>query len=152
MKYVLISRILNLIVKKQMPAKTFLDSNIILYSVSNDPKKKYALSLMQSGSYISTQVLTECANVCLKKLKFPEEKTTEIIMRLEGRMTTISVSPEMIVKAIAVSARYRFHFYDSLIIAAAILSGCDTLYSEDMHHGQVIEGVKITNPFLGEEL
>ena len=44
--------------------------------------------------------------------------------------------------------RHGLRIYDSLIIAAALEAGCDTLYSEDMQHGQVIEGIRIENPFL----
>jgi predicted nucleic acid-binding protein len=40
------------------------------------------------------------------------------------------------------------HFFDSLIIAAALSAGCDRLYSEDLQHGQLIEGLTIVNPFL----
>ena len=43
--------------------------------------------------------------------------------------------------------RYRFSFYDSLIVAAALEAGCKTLYSEDLQHAQEIEGLTIANPF-----
>jgi predicted nucleic acid-binding protein len=50
-------------------------------------------------------------------------------------------------------ARYRFSYFDSLIIAAALAAGCSTLYSEDMQHGQVIAGrLTISNPFLADSV
>jgi len=49
--------------------------------------------------------------------------------------------------ALDLHARYQFSFYDSLIIAAALAAGCTRLYSEDLQHGQRIEGLTIENPF-----
>ena len=58
-------------------------------------------------------------------------------------------NPETIKKAIEIANKYGFSFYDSLIINAAIESGCKMLYSEDMQHGQVIEKkLTIINPFV----
>ena len=56
---------------------------------------------------------------------------------------------QTIFKACDVAKRYKFSFYDSLIIAAALGSNCDVLYSEDLHHNQKIDGVlTIINPFV----
>ena len=51
-------------------------------------------------------------------------------------------------QALALNARYRYSFYDSLIIAAALEAGCQRLLSEDMQHGQQIEQLRIVNPFI----
>ena len=51
-------------------------------------------------------------------------------------------------RALEIQARYRYGFYDSLIIAAALEAGCQRLLSEDMQHGQQIEHLRIVNPFL----
>jgi predicted nucleic acid-binding protein len=56
----------------------------------------------------------------------------------------------ILVDALRITERYRFSLWDSLIIAAAIAAGCDRLMSEDMSHGQTIEGLAIVNPFVGE--
>ena len=50
--------------------------------------------------------------------------------------------------AFGFSARYGFRIYDSLIVVSALEAGCTTLYTEDLQHGQVIEGLRIENPFL----
>jgi predicted nucleic acid-binding protein len=50
-------------------------------------------------------------------------------------------------KALEVRARYAFSFWDSSVVAAALESGCDRLYTEDLSHGQVVEGLTIVNPF-----
>ena len=51
-------------------------------------------------------------------------------------------------KALAIAERHQLNIYDANIWAAAILAGCDTLYSEDMHAGLMIEGTTLQNPFL----
>ena len=50
-------------------------------------------------------------------------------------------------RALDVQDRYRFHFYDSLIVAAALDAGCDRLYSEDLQDGQRVEDLTVENPF-----
>ena len=55
----------------------------------------------------------------------------------------------LIRKAFEIQRKYKFGYYDCLIISAALRADCDTLLSEDMHHGQKIEGtLNIVNPFL----
>ena len=58
-------------------------------------------------------------------------------------------TPELYLRALDLRERYGFSFYDSLIIAAALEAGCTRLYTEDMQHGQQIQGLAIENPFLG---
>ena len=50
-------------------------------------------------------------------------------------------------QALELKARWKFSFYDSLIVAAALEAGCKRLYSEDLQHGQRIQGLRIENPF-----
>ncbi len=136
-----------------MHAKFFCDTNVILEMLGSEAhKREVALALFDKGPVLSTQVLSECSNVCLRKFKFSSSFIKNFLMELTIGTHLVPVDMEAIQKAVDINTRYHFSFYDCLIIAAAILSGCDTLYSEDMHHGQVIEGVKITNPFLGEKL
>jgi len=52
-------------------------------------------------------------------------------------------------RGLELQARYRYHFYDALIIAAALDAGCTRLYSEDLQHDQKTEGLRIENPFIG---
>ena len=51
-------------------------------------------------------------------------------------------------QAIGLAARWKYSFYDSLIIAAALQSECEILYSEDLQHEQEVEGVTLMNPFF----
>ena len=57
------------------------------------------------------------------------------------------MSVELYNRGIAIQARYRFSFYDSLIVAAAVEAGCSTIYSEDLQHGQRIEQLTLIDPF-----
>jgi predicted nucleic acid-binding protein len=60
-----------------------------------------------------------------------------------------AIASEQVIKAIEIRGRYGFSYWDSLIVATALLSGCSILYSEDMQHDQVIESMlKIINPFI----
>jgi predicted nucleic acid-binding protein len=59
----------------------------------------------------------------------------------------VQPSAELFRAGLALQARYRFGFYDSLIVAAALSAGCARLYSEDLQHGQRIEGLTIEDPF-----
>ena len=72
-----------------------------------------------------------------------------------SRYLDVVLEPLMVVPAstrlyrdgLAIQARYRFSFYDSMIVAAALSAGCMTLYSEDLQHGQRIEGMTVVDPF-----
>ncbi len=127
----------------------FADTNVIIYSVSDDNDKRLqALKIIAQKPVISTQVLTETANTLLRKLKFVSQDIHTILVRLIAECDVVAVQPETILSAIMIAERYRFSFYDSLIIATALKENCTTLYSEDMQDGQLIENkLLIINPF-----
>lgn len=59
------------------------------------------------------------------------------------------VNSKVILKAIDISIKYQYSFFDSLMITSAIIENCSVLYSEDLHHNQIIENtLTITNPFI----
>ncbi len=61
----------------------------------------------------------------------------------------VPIMPDTILQALALAQKYRYAYYDSLILAAALSSGCEMLATEDMQHGQVIEEtLKIRCPFV----
>jgi len=131
-----------------VPSKAFLDTNILLYLLSADAAKaERAEALVGEGGVISIQVLNEFASVASRKLRMT---IPEIRQCLEPIVQVCSVEPitlETHVRGLGVAARYGFSIYDSMIVAAALLSGCGTLYSEDFHHRQRIDGLLISNPF-----
>ena len=63
-------------------------------------------------------------------------------------MNKVGPSVELLSQTLQIRTETSYAFYDSLIIAAAQLSGCSTLYSEDMQHQQLVGGVRIVNPFV----
>lgn len=104
---------------------------------------------MLNNVYISTQVLNETTNVLSKKHNIAWADLVNLITDFENNFFIQTLSSSEIKKACAIADRYGFSFFDSLIIASAIESGCSILYSEDMHNGQVIDNkIRILNPFL----
>ncbi|MXY00628.1 MAG: PIN domain-containing protein [Chloroflexi bacterium] len=97
---------------------------------------------------ISHQVVQEALNVLASKLGATAGQQLEIFDNVLCTLWRIPPTADLYRRAVAVSERYRFGFYDSLVIAAALEYGCDFLYSEDLQHGQVVDTVTIRNPFL----
>lgn len=132
-----------------MSAKAFLDTNVLIYSIGNDDAKKAAaIELLTAGALISTQNLNEAANVMRKKLKCNYSTIRRVLDKFVEQSILFTPSYATILSALTLAEHTGYGFYDSLIIASAMESGCDILYSEDMQNGQEIEGrLKIANPF-----
>jgi predicted nucleic acid-binding protein len=129
----------------------FIDTNIVIYSLSDNEQKQYkALALLADYPVVSVQVLSEAANVMRRKLDFDIPSIRTVINRISQECRSIeSISLTTLNGALAIAERYNFSHYDSLIVAAALQADCTILYSEDMQHGQLIEGrMTIMNPFL----
>jgi predicted nucleic acid-binding protein len=140
-----------------MNAKYFLDTNIFIYALEGVPAQKAAIAqelidkaIGEGTGIISYQVIQECLNVATGKARLalaPEE--------LEGLLNNILFplckvfpsTPGFYARALDIRTRYRFHFYDALIVTAALEAGCERLYSEDLQHGQTIGHLRIENPF-----
>jgi len=131
--------------------KVFLDSNVALYLLSGDAiKADRAEGLMAEGGVISVQVLNEIANVTRRKLAMSWHETNDVLDAVRAVCTTEPLTVETHDTGRRISERYGLSVYDSMIAAAALLAGCDVLYSEDMHDGLVIEErLRIVNPFVG---
>jgi len=132
----------------------FLDANVILYLFSRDGRKRGIAenivdTALHSDASISFQVVQEVLNVMTRRAgdsmypDDPHESLEDVLVPLWSVMP----SQRLYERALAVQSRYRYSFYDSLIIAAALEAGCSRLYSEDLQNGQRIEGLTITNPF-----
>ncbi len=137
---------------KQTADKIFFDSNIIVYCYTEtEPEKQVtAFKIIDDcqNPFISTQVLQEFCNVAHKKFSAKEIDIEQAISEVESLFSVHKNSVSTIRKANDIKSKYGFSFYDSLIIAAALECGCDTLYSEDLHDGQLIENtLTIVNPF-----
>jgi predicted nucleic acid-binding protein len=132
-----------------MNAKAFLDTNIIVYAfTANDPRSEKAEALLAAGGVISVQVLNEFVNVSRRKNRRDWGEIQDALSVLRTLLDPPQpLTIEVHEAAIGIARDYGFHFYDSLIVAAALRAGCSFLYSEDLHHRQTIERLTIHNPF-----
>ena len=135
--------------------KVFFDSNILIYSVDerDSLKQKIAIDLINKAMQnkigaISTQSLQEFFSVTTKKLNVSKEVAKEYMDFFVDNFPVTQVTLSNIYKAIDISIQTQFSFWDSLIVSAAHSSGCVIVYSEDMNHNQLVNGVKIINPFI----
>ena len=134
-----------------MPAKPFLDSNVVLYLLSGDQAKAdRAESLLNEGAVISVQVLNEVTNVLRRKLKMDWPEIREFLALLLSFVMVEPLSVDVHEEGLRLAERYGFSVYDAMIVAAARLAGCGVLWSEDMQDGLVVEGkLRVCNPFSG---
>jgi predicted nucleic acid-binding protein len=134
-----------------MKGKVFVDTNLWVYLYSDKPKADRVRSLLDkhfAELIISTQVLGELFNVLVKKGFKSKEKAQEIISDLVENFRVIEIDKSFVLKGIEISIEYGYSYWDSLIIASALENDCSTLFTEDMHHGQLIERkLKISDPF-----
>jgi predicted nucleic acid-binding protein len=128
----------------------FADSNILLYLFSEDQiKKEIAFRIFNQHPVITLQVIGENLNVCLRNFKFTYDRALEHTRELEKNCEVKSTSMATIESALYLSKRYKYSFWDCMILASALENNCTVVYSEDMQHHQVIEKkLKIVNPFI----
>lgn len=133
--------------------RCFIDTNLLIYADSGDEpvKQRIALSLLKQlrlnqKGVLSTQVLNEYCNVALNKLKLPHADIREQ-MQFWEQYEVVQVTPAIIHMGLDLHQTRSLGFFDALIVAAAKTSGCTVLYSEDMNAGEMVNGVKIVNPF-----
>jgi len=136
-----------------MKDKIYFDTNIWVYSALKNEneleKREKALDLIQSDAelFASTQVLNEFYNVLLK-YKVADVQIVIYIKEIIENTTVSSQNIETLKKAWEIKQKYFFSLWDSLILASALENNCSILYTEDMHHNQLIENtLKIVNPF-----
>ncbi|MBI5750339.1 MAG: PIN domain-containing protein [Nitrospinae bacterium] len=129
----------------------FIDSNILIYSYSSTEigkKDKVLLILENEEIAISTQVINEFIWIMSRKFNVDMESLKVINNNLFEIFNVGMVSKATIDKAIDIAKSYKYAYWDSLMLSSALESRCIAIYSEDMQHGQNIEGVRIINPFL----
>jgi predicted nucleic acid-binding protein len=129
--------------------KAFFDTNVLVYTVTLDPRKRQADRILRTGGIVSVQVLDEFANVARNKLRHEWRTITYALEQF--RLSFEAVCPLTLdthVAAVSLAENHRLSFYDALIVASAIEAGCDTLYTEVMQHDRAIGGLTIRNPFI----
>lgn len=138
-----------------MSSRTFLDSNVLVYSVDDSPVEKAKheravelLSTQPESLVVSSQVLQEFYVVTTRKLKNPlsEERAARAIRGI-AKLDVVGVDAPLVLAAVDTSRTVQISLWDALIIEAASRAGCERVLSEDLNASQVISGVRIENPF-----
>jgi predicted nucleic acid-binding protein len=128
---------------------SFLDSNIVLYLASEDLlKADRAQELVAEGGTISVQVLNEIANISGRKMGLSWAETRNFLLMIRGLLKVEPITIEIHDVGISLAERYQLSVYDSMIVSAALSAECDTLLSEDLQNGLLINGrLRVLNPF-----
>ena len=129
--------------------KNFIDSNVLLYLLSTDTKKAdTAEAILSAGSMISVQVLNEITNVALRKLGMSWTEINQFFATVRALCTIESLTVETHDRGREVAERYDLSVYDSMIVSAALIARCTTLFSEDMKHELLVDKqLRVVNPF-----
>ena len=137
-----------------MSVKIFLDTNVLAYAADNaDPVRKKAAhrilkEVVKTGSgVISTQVLQEFYVTATRKLGIDPIEAKNLAHSFE-HFEIVTVSVSMIKDAVDCSVVNKISFWDALIVTAAENARAAVIYTEDLNHLQIINGVKIANPFI----
>ena len=139
----------------RMASRSFIDTNILIYAEASDEpvKQKVALALLKqlyegASGVLSTQILQEYCNVALKKLKLPPSYIRQQLDVYE-QFEVVQVTSSIIRTGIDLHQTRSIAFYDAIVVATARAAGCGLLFSEDMNSGELIDGVRVSNPFSG---
>lgn len=137
--------------------KAFLDTNILVYAydTSDEDRHKIALELIAhllsaENVVISTQVLNEFIVVITGKVKnhLSIDDVAAILKKFKNNFEIRLTGVPDITKALSITKEFKFSYWDSLIIASALMTHCDALYTEDLQDGLVINNrMRIINPF-----
>jgi predicted nucleic acid-binding protein len=151
MRCLLIQEAINSTAMKPTKDRVFLDTNILIYSYSHTEPQKQVIAaniISQNNSVVSTQVLNELVNIVTRKFNFSYLQAAEAVSE-SCRNNHLHINTQAtILLACEIAAQNNFSFFDSVIIAAALESGCTILYTEDMHPIKQIGGqLAIVNPF-----
>lgn len=139
-----------------MSAEFFIDTNVFIYHLDTTDRRKHKAAeqivrdaLSTGNGCISFQVAQECLNVALRKAQvaLSADAARSYLDAVLAPLMQVSASPALYERALDIHARWRFGFYDSLVVAGALSAGCRTLLSEDLQHGQKIEGLTVVDPF-----
>lgn len=146
-----------------MKDSVFLDTNIFIYALTEPkeknkkadlPKRIVALKLLtklfnENNIVVSVQVLNELHFNMIGKFKLDDELVTQTIEENVFAVASVeNLTVQIYAKAFQVRQKYNVSYWDSLVVASALESGCTTLYSEDMHDNLVIENsLTVINPF-----
>jgi predicted nucleic acid-binding protein len=126
----------------------FADTNVILYLLDESAKADRAEEILAQRPRISVQVLNEAVVNCRRKAGLSWDETNAFLSAIQALCPVDELTLHTHEVGRALAERYGFAVYDAMIVAAALIAGCTTLYTEDMQDGLLIEGeLRLTNPF-----
>ena len=133
-----------------MNAKYTIDTNVLIYAFASqdNDKKAIAKELLTRCEQISLQAINEMIYVLIRKFHLPLEEIDQIVSFIKSNFIINNITIPVLEKGLQILKEHQFSFWDSMMLASALIHDCDIIYSEDMHHSQVLETrLKIQNPF-----
>ncbi len=133
----------------------FLDTNILLYSISRAPeerpKRQIARNILTGQDFaLSAQVLQEFYYQSTRPsalFDLNREEVREFVVGL-NRFAIVPITYEIVLAAIVLCERFQISYWDGAILAAARVMGCDSVLSEDLNPQQDYDGLRVINPFV----
>lgn len=132
----------------------FFDTNVLVYCTDpRDPAKQArALELVEvsgrSGEgALSTQVLLELFNVLTRKQKLPAPVARSVVQAYAA-WPVVDSDSRLVLGALDLAVRSDLSIFDAMVVEAAVRCGAQTLYSEDLQHGQRFASLTVVNPFI----
>lgn len=136
-----------------MKGLAFFDTNVLVYAddASQPGKRDRAVELFarhrrHGTAVVSLQVLQEYFAAATRKLGV-DSAVAQRKVELLGRARVVRFDADDVVDAIELHRLHQISFWDALIVHAARVAGAMVLYSEDLHAGGVVRGIRVVNPF-----
>ena len=126
----------------------FADTNVVLYLLDDGPKAERAEEILGQGPRISVQVLNEAMVNCRRKAGLSWEDTGAFLEGIKSLCPVEDLTIRIYQVGRALAEKYQLSVYDAMIVSAALIAGCTTLWTEDMHDGLLVEDrLRVVNPF-----
>ena len=129
--------------------REFLDSNVLVYAFTSDPRATRAQELLERGCILGVQGLNEFTNVARRRLGMTWGEVREALAAIRIICRTIlPINIDTHTGALRIAERYGYGIFDALMIASALSTNCGVLWSEDMQDGIIVDRrLRIANPF-----
>ena len=139
-----------------MTDKVFVDTNILVYAHDLDAGNKHdqAAEIVSQvwesrNGVLSTQVLQEFYVTLTRKVSSTLSKLeARKLLQKYSHWHLVLNDPSIILQASEIEESNNISFWDALIVSAAYSQNVPTILTEDLNHGQIIEGIFIENPFI----
>lgn len=134
--------------------RCFVDTNVLIYTLAPPTESKKAIARTwvtalhrRRRLVISPQVVNEFCSVALRKGLLGSTKEISDFVARASEWCTAKTTPDIALAALKLRDRYPLQWFDALLLASALDAGCGLFLSEDMSHGQIVDGLEIVSPF-----